>query len=95
MYLADHARLDSAAATGDRALFLADGRCIELRSIQCARNGCYRCGVGRGGYTFQYVGPWTCQNAFAENLQGRGPAGAILAWVQCSGCAACRSRRPF
>jgi hypothetical protein len=71
---------------------LVDGRFLPLFSLNCAGNDCERCATLRGGYRFWYVGPWTCTNAFGDNLTDRTPLGARTAWMNCRSCRACRAR---
>jgi hypothetical protein len=67
---------------------LADGNLIPLVVTECHDRECERCTTGRGGYRFQWRGPWTCEVAHVTpDGDGR------RRWMACRntrGCAACR-----
>ena len=79
--------------TLDPQVRLADGKFYPLQSVDCQQQNCDRCRASRGGYKFQYVGPWTCEESFGDALQDKTPLGARTAWLNCARCRACSVRR--
>ena len=67
-----------------------DGHYISLPRRPCAQHGCSRCGV-KGGYKFQWIGPWTCQTSISPNVTSAHDA--RQKWMACFSCPACITRR--
>ena len=63
---------------------------IPIPVRPCQQPQCAACGV-RGGYQFQWLGPWTCQAALRASLVSADSA--RKEWMACSACPACRTRR--
>ena len=68
------------------ALGGADGQPVTA----CQDAGCERCIAGRGGFRFNWIGPWTCVQAVGN---ASSPEDVTRRWVACSeggGCKACK-----
>ena len=66
------------------------GQEVLIPRRPCTQQGCSRCGI-RGGYKFQWLGPWTFQAAIHPTV-----ATAQIArqrWMACISCPACSTRR--
>ena len=67
-----------------------DGEEILIPRRPCRQPQCDACGV-RGGYQFQWLGPWTCQASLRASHVTADRARQI--WMACTSCPACRTRR--
>ena len=62
-----------------------DGSMITIESYACADPVCVRCESESGGYRFQWLGPWTCE----EIMNTNSPQLARYTWMRCTTCPAC------
>ena len=72
---------------------LRSGLSVPLLVLQCKAAGCKRCVSGKGGFIFQWAGPWTCSNARGSD---NGPA-VRMSWhdrLRTCGCEGCRNSCP-
>ena len=67
-----------------------NGQEILLARRPCTLQDCARCGV-RGGYKFQWLGPWTCQASVRPTVVTAQMARQT--WMACTSCPACSTRR--
>ena len=55
-----------------------------LRVVRCEEPGCRACESGLGGYSFYWVGPWTCISAMGlPGADAPGPVEARRNWSNC------------
>ena len=66
------------------------GKEILIPRRPCCQPSCDACGV-RGGYQFQWMGPWTCHASLQASPATADHARQI--WLACDTCRACRIRR--
>ena len=66
------------------------GNEILIPRRPCSQPQCDLCGL-RGGYKFQWMGPWTCQASLQASAATADIARQI--WMACTSCPACRTRR--
>ena len=65
------------------------GKVLTMQHAACTEAPCHRCETERGGYRFQYIGPWTCAKITAVSLP---PFEARRTWLQCKECLCCCAR---
>ncbi|CAE8687261.1 unnamed protein product [Polarella glacialis] len=66
---------------------------VPSRMCRAGRGSCLHCDTGRGGFQFNWVGPWTCRRLLEDNaVRTPSPEEAKNRWNTCSrvgGCEAC------
>jgi hypothetical protein len=64
------------------------GHADSQPSVQCQQINCARCFGGRGGFRFNWVGPWTCTKAVNNSDRFED---VTREWIKCSSDKACQS----
>ena len=53
----------------------------NMRDEDCEDDNCQRCAMGKGGYTFNWVGPWTCPMTIGDAVTS--PSDVYRAMMGC------------